>query len=98
MTYPRVVVDLGSNTFHWVIASGAAVETFERRGLSVSLAAGLSKDGELAPEALSRAEVALAQIGNALRDIPWLSGGCSGRRPSAACAIRRPCKRGWPRI
>ena len=70
MTYPRVVVDLGSNTFHWVIASGVAVETFERRGLPVALAAGLSEDGELAPEALSRAEVALAQMGNALQGIP----------------------------
>ena len=70
MTYPRVVVDLGSNTFHWVIASGPAVETFERRGLPVALAAGLSEDGELAPEALARAEGALAQLGNALQGIP----------------------------
>ena len=70
MTYPRVVVDLGSNTFHWVIASGVAVETFERRGLPVALAAGLSEDGELAPEALFRAEVALAHMGNALQGIP----------------------------
>ena len=54
MTYPRVVVDLGSHTFHWVTASGAAVETFERRGLRVALAAGLSAEGELAPEALRR--------------------------------------------
>lgn len=70
MTYPRVVVDLGSNTFHWVIASGAAVETFERHGLPVALAAGLSEDNELAPEALSRAEAALSQVGNALKGIP----------------------------
>ena len=62
MTYPRVVVDLGSNTFHWVIASGVAVETFERRGLRVALAAGLSAEGELAPEALRRAEAALAHV------------------------------------
>ena len=98
MTYPRVVVDLGSHTFHWVKASGAAVETFERRGLRVALAAGLSAEGELAPEALRRAEAALAQMGDALRGSPSPSGGCSRRRLSDACAILRRCRRVWPRI
>ena len=70
MTYPRVVVDLGSHTFHWVMASGASVATFERRGLRVALAAGLSPDGELAPDALRRAEAALAAMGDALQGIP----------------------------
>lgn len=84
MTYPRVVVDLGSHTFHWVTASGAAVETFERRGLRVALAAGLSAEGELAPEALRRAEAALAQMGEALRGIPLAQ-----RRVLATATFRR---------
>jgi len=84
MTYPRVVVDLGSHTFHWVMASGAGVETFERRGLRVALAAGLSPEGELAPDALRRAEAALAQMGNALEGIPLAQ-----RRVLATATFRR---------
>lgn len=84
MTYPRVVVDLGSHTFHWVIASGATVETFERRGLRVALAAGLSPDGELAPAALGRAEQALAHLGEALQGIPLAQ-----RRVLATATFRR---------
>jgi exopolyphosphatase/guanosine-5'-triphosphate,3'-diphosphate pyrophosphatase len=84
MTYPRVVVDLGSHTFHWVIASGASVETFERRGLRVALAAGLAPNGELAPDALRRAEAALATMGEALQGIPLAQ-----RRVLATATFRR---------
>jgi len=67
---PRVVVDLGSHTFHWVIARGQTVDAFERRGLRVALAAGLSPAGDLAPEAYHRAEAALVDMEAAIASIP----------------------------
>jgi exopolyphosphatase/guanosine-5'-triphosphate,3'-diphosphate pyrophosphatase len=70
VSFPRVVVDLGSHTFHWVIARGQAVDAFERRGLRVALAAGLSPAGDLAADAYDRAEAALAAMAAAIAPIP----------------------------
>jgi len=65
-------VDLGSNSFHMVIArqSGDDVIVVDRLREPVRLADGLAPDGTLSPEAEARALECLARFGQRLRDIP----------------------------
>lgn len=63
-------VDLGSNSFHMVIArlDHDALQIVDRLREPVRLAAGLQEDGSLDPESQERALEALARFGQRLRD------------------------------
>lgn len=65
-------VDLGSNSFHLVIArvQGEKVEIIDREKEMVQLARGIDKDGYLSAEAQERALACLARFSERLRDIP----------------------------
>ena len=65
-------VDLGSNSFHMVIARVRDTELLilDRLRERVQLAAGLGKKGRLSDEAQARALGALERFGERLRDIP----------------------------
>jgi exopolyphosphatase/guanosine-5'-triphosphate,3'-diphosphate pyrophosphatase len=65
-------VDLGSNSFHMVIArqSGDDVTVVDRLREPVRLADGLAPDGTISPDAEARALECLERFGQRLRDIP----------------------------
>ncbi len=66
-------VDLGSNSFHMVIAradDGGALTFIDRRKEYVRMAGGLLPDGSLSEEAIQRAEDCLSRLGERLRNIP----------------------------
>ncbi len=65
-------VDLGSNSFHMVVAEemGTEIRLLDRLREGVRLAAGLRGDGTLDPEAEQRALECLARFGQRLRGIP----------------------------
>jgi exopolyphosphatase/guanosine-5'-triphosphate,3'-diphosphate pyrophosphatase len=65
-------VDLGSNSFHLVIArvQDDKVEIIDREKEMVQLARGINKDGYLSQEAQHRALACLARFSERLRDIP----------------------------
>jgi exopolyphosphatase / guanosine-5'-triphosphate,3'-diphosphate pyrophosphatase len=65
-------VDLGSNSFHLVVArhSGGQLAFVERRKESVRIAAGLDRDGNLTPEVAERALECLQRFGQQLRHMP----------------------------
>jgi len=65
-------VDLGSNSFHMVVArvEDGHVHVVDRLKERVALAAGLDKDGELTDAAQRRALACLARFGQRLRDMP----------------------------
>ena len=71
----RVVagVDLGSNSFHMIVAraeDGGRVHVLDRIRDPVRLAAGLDEKRELTQRAIDRALVALERFGQRLRDLP----------------------------
>ena len=65
-------VDLGSNSFHMVIARvhGDKVEVIDREKEMVQLALGINKDGYLGQGAQQRALACLERFSERLRDIP----------------------------
>ncbi len=65
-------VDLGSNSFHLVIASNrhGALQVVDRIKEMVRLAGGLNSRGQLEPEARERALACLERFGQRLRDLP----------------------------
>ena len=65
-------VDLGSNSFHMVIARFLThdLQTFDHLREPVRLAAGLDENGELSEEAQERAIACLERFGQRLRAIP----------------------------
>jgi exopolyphosphatase/guanosine-5'-triphosphate,3'-diphosphate pyrophosphatase len=65
-------VDLGSNSFHMMVAraDGAELQVIDRLRESVRLAAGLDAAKNLNPEVRSRALDCLHRFGERLRDIP----------------------------
>ena len=65
-------VDLGSNSFHLVVArpQGHNMRIVDRLRDTVRLAAGLREDGSLDDEAKSRALECLGRFGQRLRDLP----------------------------
>lgn len=65
-------VDLGSNSFHMVIArvQRKRVEIIDREKEMIQLAKGISVDGHLGMEAQKRALACLRRFGERLRDIP----------------------------
>lgn len=64
--------DLGSNSFHLVIAreTGAGIQVIDRLRERVRLAAGLDDDKRLDPAYAERALQTLARFGDRLRDLP----------------------------
>lgn len=62
-------VDLGSNSFHMMIAEElqGEIRTLERRGEKVQLAAGLNAAGHLSDDAIERGVACLAQFGQRLQ-------------------------------
>ncbi len=71
---PRTVaaVDLGSNSFHMVVArvEGAEPKVVDRLRERVRLAEGLDASQELTPEAIERALSCLSRFGERLRSLP----------------------------
>jgi exopolyphosphatase/guanosine-5'-triphosphate,3'-diphosphate pyrophosphatase len=65
-------IDLGSNSFHLVVArpQGGDLQVIDRLRDSVRLAAGMGSDDRLAPEALERALECLKRFGERLRHMP----------------------------
>ncbi len=65
-------VDLGSNSFHMIIARPTAggFQVVDRVRESVRLAAGVDRDGRIAPATFERAIAALERLGQRIRDIP----------------------------
>jgi exopolyphosphatase/guanosine-5'-triphosphate,3'-diphosphate pyrophosphatase len=68
----RAVVDLGSNTFHLLLADVAdgAPRVVERVRVRCGLQAGVRADGTLDDAALARADAALAHLAGHLADLP----------------------------
>ena len=66
------VIDLGSNSFHMLIAKSVAggLQTIGRVKRKVRLAAGLDKDNILSTEAMQRGWECLALFAERLQDIP----------------------------
>jgi exopolyphosphatase/guanosine-5'-triphosphate,3'-diphosphate pyrophosphatase len=69
---PFAAVDLGSNSFHLVVARlvGGEIATLDRDREMVSLAAGLGPRGGLAQDARQRALECLRRFGQRLRGLP----------------------------
>lgn len=65
-------IDLGSNSFHMIVARvvGGALQVVDRLRDPVRLGAGLTADGGLLPEVRDRALGCLAQFGQRLRGLP----------------------------
>ncbi|MGR8918351.1 MAG: exopolyphosphatase [Gammaproteobacteria bacterium] len=65
-------VDLGSNSFHMIVARTAGDEfrVIDRIREVVRLAAGLDADNNLTPKAVNRAIACLEQFGERIRDLP----------------------------
>ena len=65
-------VDLGSNSFHMVVAriEDGHVHILDRLKEMVRLGAGLDKDGHLSAEARQRALACLARFGERVKDLP----------------------------
>ncbi|MEA5445226.1 Ppx/GppA phosphatase family protein [Gammaproteobacteria bacterium AB-CW1] len=62
-------IDLGSNSFHLIVArlSGRDLHVIDRIKETVRLRSGLSEDGDLAPEARTRALACLSRFGERLK-------------------------------
>ena len=69
---PIAAVDLGSNSFHMLVArdSGGQLQIIDRLREAVRLAAGLDADRHLSPEAQQRALACLTRFGQRLQGLP----------------------------
>lgn len=69
---PLAAVDLGSNSFHMIVArfKDGELQVIDRLREPVRMAAGLTADGQLTPEARERALSCLARFGQRLRGVP----------------------------
>ena len=69
---PVAAVDLGSNSFHMLVArdSGGQLQIIDRLREAVRLAAGLDADRHLSPEAQQRALACLTRFGQRLQGLP----------------------------
>lgn len=69
---PLAAIDLGSNSFHLVLARvvNGQLQTIEKRGEKVQLAAGLDDQNRIAPEAEARALACLERFSQRLRGLP----------------------------
>jgi exopolyphosphatase/guanosine-5'-triphosphate,3'-diphosphate pyrophosphatase len=66
------VLDLGSNSFHLVVATlrHGELQVVDRLRETVRLAAGMDQDGRLAPDAITRALECLGRFAQRLRGLP----------------------------
>jgi len=71
-THTYAAVDLGSNSFHLLVArrEHGELRVIDRIKEMVRLGGGLDQDGQLDPEVQERAFACLARFGQRLRDIP----------------------------
>jgi len=71
-THTYAAVDLGSNSFHLLVArrEHGELRTIDRIKEMVRLGGGLDRDGQLDPDVQERAFACLARFGQRLRDIP----------------------------
>jgi len=71
-THTYAAVDLGSNSFHLLVArrEHGELRTLDRIKEMVRLGGGLDADGQLDPDVQERAFACLARFGQRLRDIP----------------------------
>lgn len=69
---PVAAIDLGSNSFHLLVAdlAGGEVRITERRKEKVQLAAGMAPDGTLAGAAVERGLACLERFADRLRGVP----------------------------
>ncbi len=69
---PLAAVDLGSNSFHMIVARfvDGELQVIDRLRDSVRMAAGLTADGQLTPEVRERTLACLSRFGQRLRGIP----------------------------
>src|SRR5688572_9941333 len=69
---PVAAVDLGSNSFHMMVArpDGAELQIIDRLREPVRLASGLDQKGRLIPAARERAIACLERFGQRLRELP----------------------------
>jgi len=69
---PLAALDLGSNSFHLVVATydGNRIATVDKLKSMVRLAEGLDSKGEISDEAMERAIDCLTRFGQRLRNIP----------------------------
>lgn len=83
---PLAAVDLGSNSFHMVVArfTQDGLQVIDRLRDPVRMAAGLTPDGQLLPEVRDRALACLARFGQRLRGLPR-----SRIRAAATNAVRQ---------
>ena len=72
MSETFAAVDLGSNSFHMVVAKleDGQVRIIDRIRDMVRIASGLDSDNNLTEEATERALVSLRQLGQRIREIP----------------------------
>lgn len=72
LTTEVAAVDLGSNSFHMLVAraNGADLQVIDRLREPVRLASGLDSDRRLRPDAQQRALACLQRFGQRLRNIP----------------------------
>lgn len=69
---PLAAIDLGSNSFHLVLARvvNGQLQTIEKRGEKVQLAAGLDEQNRIAADAEARALACLERFSQRLRGLP----------------------------
>ncbi|MGH8454266.1 MAG: exopolyphosphatase, partial [Nevskiales bacterium] len=69
---PVAAVDLGSNSFHMMVArpDGPELQIIDRLREPVRLATGLDQKGRLIPAARERAIACLERFGQRLRELP----------------------------
>ncbi len=69
---PLAAVDLGSNSFHMIVArfSEGELQVVDRLRDSVRMAAGLTADGQLNPDVRERAIACLSRFGQRLSNVP----------------------------
>ena len=65
-------IDLGSNSFHMIVAlaDDQGFRVVDRMRSSVRLAAGLDRDKNITPKAMNRALACLDQFGERIGDLP----------------------------
>lgn len=68
-------VDLGSNSFHMIVASYAdkRIQTIDRIKNMIRMATGLDKNGNLTDESIERAIQCLEEFGQRIREIPQVN-------------------------
>ena len=85
-------IDLGSNSFHLVVARNVLgqLRIIDRLRETVRIGAGLKANGELDPAARQRALVCLARFGERIANLPAQRVRAIATNTVRHCAIRQP--------